>query len=152
MEQKYKTLTHIKHYAEFTVQCWCFDQWALSSARPSHCADRPLWSETSAGPVSTADSPAEKQAWKCYNLAGETWLQRHKLSVLTQSYHGELVDLLPQSRALVLHSDVLVLLFYLMETHSGSGLLCSFTKMQSMLFNQFSTRKQNRIVFSPNTV
>lgn len=74
----------------------------------------------------------EMQCRVSYDLAGETWLQQHKRSVLTQSYHCELVDLLPQSRALVLHSDVLVLLFYLMETHSGSGLLCSFTKMQSV--------------------
>lgn len=33
-------------------------------------------------------------------------------------YHCELVDLLPQSRALILHGDVLVLLLYLVERHT----------------------------------
>lgn len=53
------------NYGKFTVQRWCFDQSAPSSESPSHCADRPLWSETSLAPVLTAGYPADmKKGWE----------------------------------------------------------------------------------------
>lgn len=46
---------------KFTVQSRCFDQLARSSVSPCHCADRRHWSETSAAPVLTAGSPADRE-------------------------------------------------------------------------------------------
>lgn len=158
MQQIYETLTHVKHKL-----CWIHRSvlmlWSVSSvfsASISLCRQATLVWDLSRSCFNRWFScrKASMEMQECrarYGLVGETWLQQHKHSVLTQSYHRELIDLLPQSRALVLHSDVLVLLFYLMKTQPGSGLLCSFTKMLSVLFNHFSTRKQNR-AFSPNTV
>lgn len=150
-----ETLTHVKHKL-----CWIHRSvlmlWSVSSvfsASISLCRQATLVWDLSRSCfnrwLSCRKASVEMQECRArYDLGGETWLQRHQRSVLTQSYHRELVDLLPQSRALVLHSDVLVLLFYLLETNSGSGLLCSFTKMQSVLFNQFFHKEAERCIFT----
>lgn len=76
---KWNMHTHVEtkpNYNKLTAQNWCFDQWALSSVSPSHCADRPLWSETSAAPVLTAGCPAErKMEERCYHSAGVCYKQ-----------------------------------------------------------------------------
>lgn len=143
--KNYKVLTLDGSFADFTVRCWCFGPWAPSSASPSRCADRPLWSETSAGPASAAGYPAGRaRGQHCGAVSHRTG--PHKSAGWAWLYHCELIDLLSQSRALVLHGDVLVLLLYLVETHAEPH-ECS----QCWFIHPPAPRQLSRTVFSTFT-